>query len=77
MKPHMLMALLGGKSKDKPVEEEVTEGDGESGGSMLDEFISAVIDGDKEGAKAAFKSAVRSCSMTKKADPYEDDDEDV
>ena len=71
MKSPILMALLGGKAKDKePSAEEETD----VGGSMLDEFIDAVIAGDKESAKAAFKSAVKSCSSAAAGDEYEDDD---
>ncbi len=69
-----LMLLLGGGKKDDASEPAEEEASGED--SLIDDFVSAVKDGDAEGARAAFKAAVRACSSAEEAGEYDADDEE-
>ena len=73
----MLMALLGGKAKsDKPAADPLEDAPSEEDG-LIDDFVSAVKDGDSAGARAAFKAAVRACSSAEESGEYDDEDADA
>lgn len=71
MKGPALMAILGGKAGSKEPAEPDEEASSED--TYIDEFLAAIEEGDTAGAKAAFKSAVRACSMKEEADEYEEE----
>ncbi len=74
MKPSGLMMLLGGAKGEEPEEEalEAEEPTGAAEDVMIDEFVAAVQDQDAEGARSAFKSAVRACMRSKASGEYEE-----
>jgi hypothetical protein len=63
------MAILGGGKADKA--EPLVESSPED--AYIDEFLAAVKEGDSEGAKSAFKSAVAACSKSK-SEEYEEEE---
>jgi hypothetical protein len=66
-----MLILGGGKSKDDTSETDSPEEEAAED-QYIDEFISAMKDGDSEGARAAFKSAVRACASKEEAGEYDE-----
>lgn len=64
--------MLLGQSKGEEPEEEAEEPMGSTEDVYIDEFIAAVQDEDAEGARSAFKSAVRACMKAKASGSYEE-----
>jgi hypothetical protein len=79
VKPNGLMMLLGGGKPKGNSAEDAPDPDAEADSAedgFISDFIDAMKDDDTEGAKAAFKAAVKACAKGYSTDKGEPDEMD-